>query len=96
MQRSLIFAITLLMFAGTATVPALAVFKCDPGQGAKCHCAGGDNCKELEKSGMCGNNSLLCTSSQISSVGYTCDCTAKVQGSNTNSLKLKQPLSKSQ
>jgi hypothetical protein len=96
MQRLLIFAIALSIFVGTATVPVFALYKCDTGQGAKCHCAGGDNCKELEKSGMCGNNSLACTSSQISGVGYTCDCTAKGLGANTNALKPKQPTTKSQ
>ncbi len=94
MYRSLFFGIGLLVAMCSSTTMVFAEFKCDPGEGAKCHCAGGDNCKQLEKSGMCGNNSLLCNSSNLN--GYTCDCTAKAQGANTNSLKLKQPVSKSQ
>jgi hypothetical protein len=94
MYRPLIFGIGLLIVTCSATTQTFAEFKCDPGEGAKCHCVGGENCKELEKSGMCGNNSLLCNSSNMS--GYTCDCTAKAQGVNANSLKVKQPLKKSQ
>ena len=95
MQCQKIFMLALLFYVGMAAAPALATYNCDPGKGGKCHCAGGDNCKELDKSGMCGNNSLTCHSSELSSVGYTCDCNAKL-GVDKNSLKVKQPLSKSQ
>jgi hypothetical protein len=95
MLRPLIFGLAVLLFAASVTAPALAEYRCDPGQGAKCHCLGGDNCKELEKSGMCGNNSLICTSNQIGT-GYGCDCTAKLKGVDTKSLNQKRPVSKSQ
>jgi hypothetical protein len=88
--------LALLIFAGLGTTaPVFATYKCDPGSGGKCHCAGSSDCKELDKSGMCGNNSILCHSSDLPTVDYTCDCNAKV-GIDKNSLKLKQPLSKSQ
>lgn len=98
MRHSRIFGIVLFAFAGIAAAPAWAAsFSCDLGQGAKCHCAGSDDCKDLEKSGMCAANaSLNCESSTISSVGYTCDCVAKLKAVNTNNLKVTPTKNKSQ
>jgi hypothetical protein len=98
MTRLLILIFTALLFVIPASQRAFAdsAFKCDSGAGAKCHCSGSDSCKSLEKSGMCGNNSLLCHSSEISSVGYSCDCTAKLGTNANSSLNAKRPTSKSQ
>jgi hypothetical protein len=97
MKSLRLFGITLLVFAGVAATPAWAIFNCDLGKGAKCHCAGADDCKSLEKSGMCANGaSLNCESNKISSVGYTCDCTAKLKGVDTNATKVPPATNKSQ
>lgn len=88
MRRSRIFGIVVFVFAGMVAPAYAASFTCDLGQGAKCHCAGSTDCKELEKSGICAANaSLNCESSTISSVGYTCDCVAKLKAIHTDMPK---------
>jgi hypothetical protein len=87
LHHLVIFAITLLLFAGLMTTPVLAEINC--GQGALC-CSGTESCKKLEMSGTC-NGPITC-----SGPGQPCGCVAKFKGAATNSLNQKKPLSKSQ
>ena len=89
MRRLWIFVVAVTLMAMAATAPAFAEIKCDSGQGALCHCSGTPECKELEKSGAC-NSAIKCSGGQI------CDCVAKLNRANTNTLNLKKPLNKSQ
>jgi hypothetical protein len=45
------FLIVLLLIA--APLPALADVNCGTGAGARCHCSGTAQCKDLEMSGSC-------------------------------------------
>jgi hypothetical protein len=81
------FVILLALLA--SPVPTLADVNCGTGAGARCHCSGTAQCKDLEMSGSC-NGPITC-----GGPSEPCSCVAKAKAA-TSTIKVKPPVGKSQ
>jgi hypothetical protein len=70
---------TLIAFLIVTTAESAMPFRCQPGEGGLCACAGASDCQDMRKSGMCGGP-LTC---QTQGGRLVCNCTAAKTGHGT-------------